>query len=76
MNALIPRAPRRSPGESVRAMATITPAAGPLETHAFVPFNTQQSPSRTACVRSEAASEPASVPNYVEEKSRFFTVRR
>ena len=34
--------------------------ASPLVTHAFVPLSTQSSPSRTACVRSDAASDPAS----------------
>jgi hypothetical protein len=41
-------------------MTSTTPACVPLDTQAYVPFNTQLSPSRTACVRSEAASEPAS----------------
>src|ERR1043166_8852775 len=60
MNALIPRGPRRSSAPSVRAMARITVPGDPLETHALVPFRTQWSPWRTACVRSDAASEPAS----------------
>ena len=60
MNVLIPRAPRRSSGESVRAMARMTSPLVPLDTHALVPFRIQSSPSRTACVRSDAASEPAS----------------
>ena len=60
MNALMPRAPRRSSGESVRAMAMMTSALLPFVTHALVPLSTQSSPSRTACVRSDAASEPAS----------------
>ena len=60
MNALIPRAPRRSWGESVRAIARMTPPYPPPDTHALVPFNTQPSPSRTAWHVSDAASEPAS----------------
>ncbi len=44
MNALIPRAPRRSRGLSVRAMTINTSASLPLVTHAFVPLITQQSP--------------------------------
>ena len=56
----MPRAPRRSPGESVRAITMSTSASLPLVTHAFVPFSTQQSPSRTACEVSDAASDPAS----------------
>ena len=48
MNVLIPREPRRSSDESVRAMARMTPAYAPPETHAFVPFRTQPSPSRMA----------------------------
>ena len=41
MNVPMPRAPRRSLGESVRAMARITSAWLPLVTHAFVPLRTQ-----------------------------------
>ena len=60
MNVPIPRAPRRSSGQSVRAMARMTSPLVPLDTHALVPLKIQSSPSRTACVRSDAASEPAS----------------
>ena len=41
-------------------MTIMRSAVPPLVTHAFVPFSTQSSPSRTAWVRSAAASEPAS----------------
>ena len=60
MNALMPRAPRRSDGVSVRAITISTSASLPLVTHALVPLITQQSPSRTACDVSDAASDPAS----------------
>ena len=61
MNAPMPRAPRRV----VRRVGA-RHARGSrrrrcrCETHALVPLSTQSSPSRTACVRSDAASEPAS----------------
>src|SRR5437667_215065 len=60
MNAPMPLAPLRSSGVSVRAIVMTTPACVPLETHAFVPLRTQQSPSGVACVRSDAASDPLS----------------
>ena len=60
MNAEMPRAPRRMAGASVRAMTRMTPAWLPADTQDLVPSSTQWSPSRTACVRSDAASEPAS----------------
>src|SRR6185437_11931929 len=60
MNAPIPRPPLRLSAVSVRACTRITPAYGPLVTHALVPLRIQSSPSRTACVDNAAASEPAS----------------
>jgi hypothetical protein len=56
-NAVMPRAPL--PGSTV-ANSVITPACDPFEHQSFVPFRTYRSPRRTAVVRSEAASDPAS----------------
>jgi len=55
----MPRAPRRSPGASVRTITTSTPAAAPLVTHIFSPFSSQPSPSRSARACRLAASLPA-----------------
>ena len=55
--AVIPRGPL--PGSTV-ANSVITPACEPLEHQSLVPLRTYRSPFRTAVVRSDAASEPAS----------------
>ncbi len=41
-------------------MTIIRSAEPPLVAQAFIPFSTQPSPSRTACARIPAGSEPAS----------------
>ena len=52
-----PRAPAVS--GSVRAKSRNVPARDPFVIHCLEPFSTQSSPSDTALVRSEPASEPA-----------------
>src|SRR6266568_5996533 len=60
MKVEMPLAPRRASGRSVRTMIIIRSAVPALVAHAFVPFSTQCLPSRVACDRSDAASEPDS----------------
>ena len=52
--------PCEDAARSVTAMATQTSATCALVVKVFPPFSTQQSPSRTACVRVPPASDPAS----------------
>ena len=59
MKALTPRAPGVS--GSVRAKRRNVPACSAVEMNCFVPEMRQPSPFASAAVRSEPASEPASV---------------
>jgi hypothetical protein len=60
MKAPIPLAPLRSPGWSVRTMATTTSPKPPLVTHALAPFSTHPPSALRACALMPAASEPES----------------